>query len=80
MIAAGYSSVRPINKAGVEDPVSSRRVVFSVTPNRKSLIDEIEATPLWATCASTEIHSDARRVAEKGGCKDAHGISAEKFE
>jgi outer membrane protein OmpA-like peptidoglycan-associated protein len=42
MIAAGYSSVRPILKNGEEDHSASRRVVFSVTPNRESLLEEIE--------------------------------------
>lgn len=43
LIAVGYSSVRPIlGPDGQEDEVASRRVVFSVTPNRQSLIDEIQ--------------------------------------
>lgn len=43
MIAVGYSSVRPVlAEDGGEDRAASRRVVFSATPNRKSLLDEIE--------------------------------------
>lgn len=41
LIAVGYSSVRPVLRDGLEDRVASRRVVFSATPNRKSLLDEI---------------------------------------
>ena len=42
LIAVGYSSVRPILADGEEDKVASRRVVFSVTPNTKTLLEEIE--------------------------------------
>lgn len=42
LIAVGYSSVRPVLKEGVEDKTASRRVVFSATPNRQSLLEEIE--------------------------------------
>lgn len=42
LIAVGYSSVRPVLRDGQEDSIASRRVVFSVTSNRKSLLDEIE--------------------------------------
>ena len=42
MIAVGYSSVRPVIRDGDEDNAASRRVVFSATPNRQNLIDEIE--------------------------------------
>ncbi len=43
LIAVGYSSVRPVLlEDGQEDQASSRRVVFSATPNRQSLIEEIE--------------------------------------
>ncbi|WP_120635256.1 DUF1524 domain-containing protein [Ruegeria sp. EL01] len=43
LIAVGYSSVRPVlGEDGNEDQASSRRVVFSATPNRQSLIEEIE--------------------------------------
>jgi outer membrane protein OmpA-like peptidoglycan-associated protein len=42
LIAVGYSSVRPVLRAGSEDRVASRRVVFSVSPDRDALIDEIE--------------------------------------
>lgn len=42
LIAVGYSSARPVLKDGEEDKEASRRVVFSVTPNRKSLLEEIE--------------------------------------
>lgn len=42
LIAVGYSSVRPVLKQGVEDQAASRRVVFSATPNRTSLLEEIE--------------------------------------
>ena len=43
LIAVGYSSVRPVlGEDGQEDQASSRRVVFSATPNRQSLIEEIE--------------------------------------
>ncbi|MBC6405796.1 MAG: OmpA family protein [Rhodospirillales bacterium] len=41
MIAVGYSSVRPVMKDGQEDKAASRRVIFSATPNRKRLIDQI---------------------------------------
>ena len=41
MIAVGYSSVRPVMKNGQEDKAASRRVIFSATPNRKKLIDQI---------------------------------------
>ncbi|MBT3143216.1 DUF1524 domain-containing protein [Ruegeria litorea] len=42
MIAVGYSSVRPVMRDGEEDRVASRRVVFSASPNRENLIDQIE--------------------------------------
>lgn len=42
MIAVGYSSVRPVMRDGQEDRVASRRVVLSATPNRETLIDQIE--------------------------------------
>ncbi len=42
LIAVGYSSVRPVLRDGKEDKIASRRVVFSATPNRESLIQEIE--------------------------------------
>jgi len=43
LIAVGYSSARPVlNKDGSEDQTASRRVVFSATPNRKVLLDEIQ--------------------------------------
>lgn len=42
LIAVGYSSVRPVLKDGTEDRAASRRVVFSASPNRKSLLEEIE--------------------------------------
>lgn len=43
MIAVGYSSVRPVMTAGEEDRAASRRVVFSATPNKDALIEEIES-------------------------------------
>lgn len=43
LIAVGYSSVRPVLANGEEDRAASRRVVFSATPNRQSLLEEIEA-------------------------------------
>lgn len=43
LIAVGYSSVRPVLKDGEEDKAASRRVVFSATPNRQSLLEEIES-------------------------------------
>ncbi len=43
MIAVGYSSVRPVMTNGEEDRKASRRVVFSATPNRDVLFDEIES-------------------------------------
>ena len=42
LIAVGYSSVRPVLVDGEEDLAASRRVVFSVTPDRRSLLKEIE--------------------------------------
>jgi len=43
LIAVGYSSVRPVlHTSGQEDEVASRRVVFSATPNRQSLLKEIQ--------------------------------------
>ena len=42
MIAVGYSSARTVSQNGEEDRIASRRVVFSATPNRESLIEEIE--------------------------------------
>lgn len=42
LIAVGYSSVRPVLRDGLEDKAASRRVVFAATPNRKSLLEEIE--------------------------------------
>lgn len=42
LVAVGYSSSRPILRDNSEDPVASRRVVFSVTPDREALIDQIE--------------------------------------
>ena len=42
MIAVGYSSVRPVMRDGKEDQVASRRVVFSASPNRENLIEQIE--------------------------------------
>lgn len=41
LVAIGYSSVRPVFDSGALDNEASRRVVFSVQPNRDSLIDEI---------------------------------------
>ncbi|WP_341368976.1 hypothetical protein [Yoonia sp. BS5-3] len=43
LIAVGYSSVRPVFRDGQEDLSASRRVVFSVTPDRDSLITAIES-------------------------------------
>ncbi|MCB1471193.1 MAG: OmpA family protein, partial [Rhizobiaceae bacterium] len=43
LIAVGYSSVRPVVRDGNEDQVASRRVVFSVAPDRNALIEEIES-------------------------------------
>lgn len=43
LIAIGYSSVRPVLRDGSEDQVASRRVVFSVAPDRDALIEEIES-------------------------------------
>ena len=42
MIAVGYSSARTVSQNGQEDRIASRRVVFSATGNRESLIEEIE--------------------------------------
>lgn len=42
MIAVGYSSARTVSQNGQEDRIASRRVVFSATANRESLIEEIE--------------------------------------
>ena len=42
LIAVGYSSVRPVMRDGEENRIASRRVVFSATPNRESLIEDIE--------------------------------------
>jgi len=42
LIAVGYSSVRPVIRNGKEDRTASRRVVFSVTPSRDALIQDIE--------------------------------------
>lgn len=44
MIAAGYSSGRPVLENGQENREASRRVVFSVTSNRETLLDEIGET------------------------------------
>lgn len=43
LIAVGYSSVRPVVRDGTEDKVASRRVVFSVTPDRNALIEQIQS-------------------------------------
>lgn len=43
LIAVGYSSVRPIvDSSGQENRDASRRVVFSITPNRENLLNDIE--------------------------------------
>lgn len=43
LIAVGYSSVRPVlGPDGREDEAASRRVVFSVTPNKQSLLEDIQ--------------------------------------
>jgi outer membrane protein OmpA-like peptidoglycan-associated protein len=49
LIAVGYSSVRPILKDGAENPEASRRVVFSVSPSKDTLIDEIETDAITAS-------------------------------
>ena len=41
LVAIGYSSVRPVFEDGNVNNTASRRVVFSVQPNRDALIDEI---------------------------------------
>jgi len=42
LIAVGYSSARPVMTNGAEDKAASRRVVFSVTPNQESVIEDIQ--------------------------------------
>jgi len=42
LIAVGYSSARPVIRDGEENQELSRRVVLSASPNRQSLIDDIE--------------------------------------
>lgn len=41
LTAAGFSSSRLLMVDGREDPEKSRRVVFSVSPNRQQLLDDI---------------------------------------
>lgn len=55
MIAVGYSSVRPVMRNGEEDREASRRVVFSVAPDRESLIDAIETEAKTATSDGSKI-------------------------
>lgn len=49
MIAVGYSSVRLVLRDGKEDRAASRRVVFSATPNREALLEEIETDAVSAS-------------------------------
>ena len=55
LIAVGYSSTRPIRRNGREDPVASRRVVFSAAFDSDSLIQAIESEAKTAVAASSEI-------------------------
>jgi hypothetical protein len=49
VLLLGYSSVRPVMRDGQEDRDAFRRVVFSATPNRKSLLEEIETDAVAAS-------------------------------
>jgi|GEM_PF-676839 len=66
MIAVGYSSVRPVMRDGQEDRTASRRVVFSATPNREALLDEIETD---AVAASYDRSSFGGWADQDGDCK-----------
>lgn len=66
MIAVGYSSVRPVMQDGQEDRTASRRVVFSATPNREALLDEIETD---AVAASYDRSSFGGWADQDGDCK-----------